>query len=61
MNTAARLEAFNKEVGSSICIGPVTAAKLGHVGLRRMGTMTPRGQRQALDVYTVVESKDVLF
>ena len=28
MNAAARLEAANKELGSSICIGPGTAARL---------------------------------
>lgn len=29
VNTAARLEALNKELGSSICIGPVAAARCG--------------------------------
>lgn len=53
VNTAARLEALNKELGSSICIGPVAASRcepshlrsLGHVELRGLGEIevfTPR-------------------
>jgi adenylate cyclase len=52
VNAAARLEAANKELGSSICIGPGTAARLDPATLRRIGTLTPRGQSQAIAVYT---------
>ncbi|HYF06628.1 MAG TPA: adenylate/guanylate cyclase domain-containing protein [Acetobacteraceae bacterium] len=53
MNTAARLEAANKEIGSAICIGPVAAARIGHERLKRLGTIPVRGRAEPLDVYTV--------
>jgi adenylate cyclase len=56
VNAAARLEAANKDLGSSICIGPGTAAKVDPVTLRQIGTLTPRGQSQAIAVYTPVSS-----
>ena len=37
INDAARLEALNKELGSSICIGPGTAARLDPASLRQIG------------------------
>jgi adenylate cyclase len=54
MNAAARLEAANKELGSSICIGPGTAARLDPATLRQIGTLTLRGQSRPIDVYTPV-------
>jgi len=52
INTAARLEAANKELGSSICIGPGTAAQLDPATLRRIGTLTLRGQSRPVGVFT---------
>ena len=52
MNTAARLEAANKELGSSICIGPGTASRLDPETLRQIGTLTLRGQSSPVDVFT---------
>jgi adenylate cyclase len=52
MNAAARLEAANKDFGSSICIGPGTAVRLDLNALRPIGTLTPRGQSQEIIVYT---------
>ena len=52
MNTAARLEAANKELGSSICIGPGTASRLDPATLRQIGTLTLRGQSSPVDVFT---------
>jgi adenylate cyclase len=54
VNAAARLEAANKDLDSSICIGPGTAAKVDPATLRQIGTLTPRGQSQAIAVYTPV-------
>ncbi len=54
MNAAARLEAANKDFGSSICIGPGTAAKVDGAMLRQIGTLTPRGQSGEINVYTPV-------
>ena len=54
MNAAARLEAANKDFGSSVCIGPGTAAKLDPATLRQIGTLTPRGQSGEIQVYTPV-------
>jgi adenylate cyclase len=55
MNTAARLEAANKELGSWICIGPGTAARLDRARLRPLGTMTPRGLGCPIQVFTPAE------
>jgi adenylate cyclase len=52
MNDAARLEAVNKELASSICIGPGTAARLEPASLRKIGTLTLRGHSQPIDVFT---------
>jgi adenylate cyclase len=54
MNDAARLEALNKELGSSICIGPGTAARVDAAGLQRIGRLTLRGHSQEIDVFTPV-------
>jgi adenylate cyclase len=52
MNTAARLEAANKELGSSICVGPGAAARLDVASLREIGMLTLRGQSQPVRVFT---------
>jgi adenylate cyclase len=52
INDAARLEAVNKELGSSICIGPGTAARLDPGMLRKIGRLTLRGRSQPIDVFT---------
>jgi adenylate cyclase len=54
VNAAARLEAANKDLGSSICIGPGTAARVDPATLRQIGMLTPRGQSQPIAVYTPV-------
>ena len=54
INAAARLEAANKDLGSAICIGPGTAARLDPTTLRPIGTLTLRGQRGEITVYTPV-------
>jgi adenylate cyclase len=52
MNTAARLEAANKELGLSVCIGPGAAAHLSAANLREVATLTLRGQSQPVRVFT---------
>lgn len=52
MNTAARLEAANKDLGSSICIGPCAASRLDSATLRQIGRLTLRGQSAPIDVFT---------
>ena len=52
MNTAARLEAANKELGSAICIGPGTASRLDPALLRPIGNVALRGLSQPLAVFT---------
>ncbi len=43
VNMAARLEALNKELGSSICVGPVAASRCDPARLRPLGTVELRG------------------
>ena len=50
INAAARLEAANKELGSSICIGPVTASRLDAATLRPLGKIALRGRDAPLAV-----------
>ena len=47
INSAARLEAMNKELGSSICVGPTAAAYCDPTTLRPLGTVALRGTRGA--------------
>jgi len=51
VNTAARLEAANKELGSLICIGPVAASRLEAAALRPLGTILVRGREDRLTVF----------
>ncbi len=52
MNTAARLEAANKEFGSSICIGPNAAARLDPKRIRSLGLLAVRGLAAPVEVFT---------
>ncbi len=51
INAAARLEAANKELGSTICVGPGTAARCDTARLRPLGTITVRGRDEPLAVF----------
>ena len=51
INSAARLEALNKELGSSICIGPVAASRCAPSTLRPLGTVALRGLEQPIAVF----------
>jgi len=51
MNMAARFESANKEFGSSICIGPATAARLPNRALRPLGRLDVRGRSTPADVF----------
>jgi adenylate cyclase len=51
VNVAARLERANKELGSSICIGPVAASRCKQSLLRPLGKITLRGRDDAIAVF----------
>jgi adenylate cyclase len=52
VNLAARLEAVNKEFGSSIALGPGTAAALGgRVPLRLLGKKALRGIGEEIEIF----------
>ncbi len=51
VNVAARLEQANKELGSSICIGPVAASRCEQALLRPLGKITLRGRDDAIAVF----------
>lgn len=55
VNTAARLEALNKQFGTSICVGPVLRARLADVAFRPLGAVDVRG-RGTMDVFTPAET-----
>lgn len=51
VNAAARLEAANKDLGSTICIGPVAASLCDAASLRPLGTVALRGREEAYAVF----------
>ena len=51
MNRAARLEAANKELGSSICVGPKAASLMPPGRLRPLGEIALRGVAEKLAVF----------
>jgi adenylate cyclase len=51
VNSAARLEAANKELGSTICIGPNAASRCPSGLLRPIGTIRLRGFTEAICTY----------
>ncbi len=51
INSAARLEALNKDLGSSICIGPVAASRCASSSLRPLGTVALRGLEEPIAVF----------
>jgi adenylate cyclase len=51
VNVAARLEAANKRLGSSICIGPVAASRCDQALLRPLGEIILRGRDDAMTVF----------
>jgi adenylate cyclase len=51
MNMAARFEAANKTLGSSICIGPAAAARFPHRALRPLGRIDVRGRAAPVEVF----------
>lgn len=53
VNTAARLEAMNKETGTRILIGGTTAARLNGVALRQIPDVTIRGKEETIAVFAV--------
>ncbi len=52
VNAAARLETGNKDLGSSICVGPVAAARCKPGRLRPAGWLRPRGFDTVLAAFT---------
>lgn len=51
VNAAARFEAANKELGTTICIGPAAAAQLAGDRVRPIGRISVRGRSEPQQVY----------
>jgi len=51
VNMAARLEVANKELGSTICIGPAAAARCDASRLRPLGLISVRGHEELIAVF----------
>jgi class 3 adenylate cyclase len=50
VNTAARLESVNKQLGTRICVSAVTAAMSPHVTFRPVGTLVLKGKTEGIAV-----------
>ena len=55
VNTASRLEALNKQLGSSICIGPIAASHCDPSRIRRLATVDVPGVGK-LEVFAPVQA-----
>jgi adenylate cyclase len=55
VNTAARLEAANKSIGSTILIGPVAASRLDPTTIRRIGRISLHGLTEPLEIFAPVK------
>jgi adenylate cyclase len=51
VNIASRLEYANKELGSSICVGPVAASRCDHALLRPLGKIRVHGRDESMQVF----------
>jgi adenylate cyclase len=51
VNAAARFEQANKWLGSAICVGPATAARIDPAMLRPLGAISVRGRDEVLEVF----------
>ena len=51
VNLTARLEAANKDLGSTICVGPVAASRCDATSLRPLGVIEVRGRTGPLAVF----------
>lgn len=58
VNVAARLEAANKKLGTTVCISQATAAKCGDRAFMPIGTVVVRGRTGQIDVWTPVAKAD---
>ena len=52
INTAARLEAANKALGTRICVAQATLAASGVEGFAPVGTLSLKGKSQGVEVFT---------
>ena len=59
INAAARLETANKELGTSICIGPETASRCPQHLLRPTGVIQLRGFEEPVQTYTPEPTKSL--
>ncbi|MEM7417001.1 MAG: adenylate/guanylate cyclase domain-containing protein [Gemmatimonadota bacterium] len=53
INTAARLESANRELGTRVCIGEETAAQCPELELRPVGELKLRGKSEPVRAYTL--------
>lgn len=55
VNRAARVEAMNKETGTTILITEATARRVQSVALKEVGNLIVRGQTGVVTVFTIDE------
>ncbi|HEV7438178.1 MAG TPA: adenylate/guanylate cyclase domain-containing protein [Methylobacterium sp.] len=58
INTAARLEAANKALGTRICVARSTMEACGERGFRPIGTLSLRGKARTVDVFDPVPASE---
>ena len=50
VNTAARLESVNKQLGTRVAVSAATAAKCPHIAFRPVGTLVLKGKSEGIEV-----------
>jgi adenylate cyclase len=58
INSAARLEAVNKQLGTRICVSAVAAARAGDFCGRPVGDLVLRGRREPMRAYEPLPAED---
>jgi adenylate cyclase len=58
VNTAARLEAANKQLGTNICVAGTTVAQCHSVSFRPVGTLLLRGKSTGVETFEPVADDD---
>jgi adenylate cyclase len=58
INTASRLESFNKHVGTRICVSGTTKGQVQDFSGRPMGSLILKGKTEAIDAYEPLSPQD---
>lgn len=56
INTAARMESVNKQLGTTICVSAATASRCPELDFRPVGTLVLKGKSEGIEAFELVDS-----